>query len=156
VRKILITEVIHHPKKKRKLYRRRRRRVSKAGMLVQMDSSEHRWLENIPEKWHLIAIIDDASNEVPYARFFTKDTIFGNMYVIRRFLEFKGIFSCLYIDKASHFTTSRHSGIHYSIKLEQDETQIERALKELDINIITVNSPQAKGRIERLKWMYVS
>lgn len=148
-RKILITEGIHHPKKKKKVYRRRRR-MPKAGMLVQMDSSEHRWLKNIPERWHLIAMIDDASNEVPYARFFPKDTVFGNMHVIRRFIELKGIFSCLYVDKASHFTTSRHGGIHYSISLEQDETQIERALKELDINIITANSPQAKGRIERL------
>jgi len=149
IRKILITEGIHHPKKKKKLYRRRRR-MPKAGMLVQMDSSEHRWLESIPERWHLVAMIDDASNEVPYARFFPKDTVFGNMYVMRRFIELKGIFSCLYVDKASHFRTSRHSGIHYSISLEQDETQIERALKELNINIITANSPQAKGRIERL------
>ena len=62
-RKILITEGIHHPKKKKKLYRRRRR-MPKAGMLVQMDSSEHRWLKNIPERWHLVAMIDDASNEV--------------------------------------------------------------------------------------------
>ncbi len=95
-------------------------------------------------------MIDDTSNEVPYARFFPKDTVFSNMHVIRRFIELKGIFSCLYVDKASHFTTSRHGGIHYSISLEQDETQIERALGELNINIITANSPQAKGRIEKL------
>jgi len=109
-RKILITEGIHHPKKKKKVYRRRRR-MPKAGMLVQMDSSEHRWLKNIPERWHLVAMIDDASNEVPYDRFFPKDTVFSNMHVIRRFIELKGIFSCLYVDKASHFTTSRHGGI---------------------------------------------
>ncbi len=149
LRNILIKEGVHHPKKKKKVYRRRRR-MPKAGMLVQMDSSEHRWLGDIPERWHLIAMIDDASNEVPYARFFPKDTVFGNMHVIRRFIELKGIFSCLYVDRASHFRTSRHGGIHYNIKLEQDETQIERALKELNINIITANSPQAKGRIERL------
>ena len=52
IRRILITEGIHHPKKKRKLYRRRGR-MSKAGMLVQMDSSEHRWLESTPERWLL-------------------------------------------------------------------------------------------------------
>ena len=147
--KILIIDGIHHPKKKKKLYRRRRR-MPKVGMLVQMDSSEHRWLESIPERWHLVAMIDDASNEVPYARFFPKDSVFSNMHVIRRFIELKGIFSCLYVDRASHFKTSRHGGIHYSISLEQDETQIERALKQLNINIITANSPQAKGRIERL------
>ena len=124
--------------------------MPKAGMLVQMDSSQHRWLKDILEKWHLIAMIDDASSEVPYARFFPKDTLFGNMHVIRRFIELKGIFMCLYVDRASHFKTTRHGGIHYNVNPEQEETQIERALDELDINIITANSPQAKGRIERL------
>lgn len=37
-----------------------------------------------------------------------------------------------------------------NIAEEQEETHIERALKELDINLILANSPQAKGRIERL------
>jgi len=146
---ILILEGIHRPKKRKKVYRRRRR-MPKAGMLVQMDSSQHQWLKDILEKWHLIAMIDDASSEVPYARFFPKDTLFGNMHVIRRFIELKGIFMCLYVDRASHFKTTRHGGIHYNVNPEQEETQIERALDELDINIITANSPQAKGRIERL------
>ncbi len=115
IRKILIAEGIHHPKKKKKVYRRRRR-MPKAGMLVQMDSWKHRCLKNIPQRSRLVAMIDDASNEVPYARFFPRDTVFGNMHVIRRFIELKGIFSCLYVDRASHFRTSRRSGIHYSIK----------------------------------------
>ena len=149
LRKILISEGIHHPKKKKKVYRRRRR-MPKAGMLVQMDSSQHKWLEHIPEKWWLIAMIDDASNEVPYAWFFPKDTLFSNMHVIRHFIERKGIFMSLYVDKASHFKTTRHGGIHYSVNPEQEETQIERALEELDITIISANSPQAKGRVERL------
>ena len=149
LRQILISEGIHHPKKRKKVYRRRRR-MPKAGMLVQMDSSQHRWLENIQKKWWLTAMIDDTSSEVPYARFFPKDTVLGNMHVIRQFIELKGIFACLYVDKASHFKTTRHGGIHYNVNPEQEETQIERALDELDINIITANSPQAKGRIERL------
>jgi len=71
------------------------------------------------------------------------------MQVIRRFIEIKGMFYSLYVDKASHFKTTRHGGIHYNVSAEQDEeTQIERALTELDINIIPANSPQAKGRIE--------
>ena len=56
----------------------------------------------------------------------------------------------LYVDKASHFKTTRHGGLHYTINPEQDETQIERALNELNITLIPANSPQAKGRIEVL------
>ena len=112
-----------------------------AGMLVQMDSSQHQWLEHIPIKWWLIIMIDDATNEVPYARFFLICTMFANMHVIRRFIEKKGLFSALYVDKASHFETTRHGGLHCNVSPEQDETQIERALKELGITLITANSP---------------
>ncbi|MEK7238554.1 MAG: ISNCY family transposase [Nitrospirota bacterium] len=147
VRKILIMYEKHKPKERRVVHRQRRR-MPKAGMLVQMDSSQHRWLEHIPEKWWLVAMIDDATNEVAYAGFFPKDTVFANMHIIRRFIEIKGIFMSLYVDKASHFTTTRIEGIHYSVSQEQEDTQIERALQELGITLIPANSPQAKGRIE--------
>lgn len=149
VRGILVKEGLHTPKKK-KIIHRLRRRMPKAGMLIQMDSSQHNWLPKIKEKWWLIAMIDDATNEVPYAYFFPNDTLFNNMRVIRNFIETKGLFTSLYVDKASHFKTTRHKGIHYTVNPEQEETQIERALSELGITLILANSPQAKGRIERL------
>lgn len=147
IRQILIKEGLYLAKKK-KVVHRRRRRMPKTGMLIQMDSSQHQWLKIVKEPWWLIAMIDDANNEIPYAQFFSKDTLFSNMHVIKRFIELKGVFMCLYVDKASHFKTTRHGGIHYNINPEQDETQIERTLQELGAQIIFANSPQAKGRIE--------
>jgi uncharacterized protein YqgQ len=147
IRRILINNNEHRPKKRKKVHRQRRR-MPKAGMLVQMDSSEHQWLPQIKNKWWLIAMIDDATNEIPYARLFPKDTVFANMHVLRRFIELMGIFMALYVDKASHFKTTRHGGLHYTVAQEHEDTQIERALHELGINIIPANSPQAKGRIE--------
>ena len=38
--------------------------------------------------------------------------------------------------------------MHYDVAQEHEETQIERALGELGIELIPANSPQAKGRIE--------
>lgn len=150
IRKILIKANLHQPKKK-KIIHRRRRRMPKAGMLVQMDSSQHNWLKSISEKWWLVAMIDDATNEVPYARFYPSDTTFANMQVIRRFIEKKGLFMCLYVDYASHFKQPRHKNTpHYDNKKEETYSQVTRALDELDINIINANSCQAKGRIERL------
>lgn len=149
IRQILVKTGLHTPKKK-KIVHRQRRRMPKAGMLVQMDSSLHNWLPQIEQKWWLIAMIDDATKEVSYARLFPKDTLFANMQVIRRFIELKGLFYALYVDKASHFKTTRHGGLHYTVNPEQDDTQMERALQELDITIIPANSPQAKGRVERL------
>jgi len=147
VRKILIDNNEHSPKKHKKIHRQRRR-MPDAGLLEQMDSSQHQWLKAVKDKWHLIAIIDDATNEVPYARFFPKDTLYANMHVLRRFIEIKGVFSALYVDKASHFKTTRHGGLNYNVAQDQEETQIERALGELGIDAIPANSPQAKGRIE--------
>lgn len=149
IRTTLIKAGIHAPKKK-KIVHRRRRRMPKTGMLVQMDSSIHQWIATVKEDWALVAMIDDADSAVPYAQFFPKDTTLANMHVIRRFIEKKGVFMALYADKASHFTTTRYQGIHYNVNPEQDDTQIERALKELEIELIPANSPQAKGRIERL------
>jgi len=148
IRQLLIQNNLHTPKKKKQVHRQRRR-MPKSGMLVQMDSSQHFWLPLVENKWWLIAMIDDATNEIPYAQFFPRDTSFANMHVLRRFIEIKGLFISLYVDKASHFKTTRHGGIHYNVSSEQDEeTQIERSLDELGINVIPANSPQAKGRIE--------
>lgn len=147
IRKLLIKEGLHEPGRRKKVYRRRRR-MPKAGMLVQMDASQHRWIESIKEPWWLIAMVDDADGFV-YAEFHPSETVWANMKVIRRYIEQRGIFMALYTDRASHFRTTRHGGLHYHVEVEQKETQIQRALSELGIKLINANSPQAKGRIER-------
>ena len=70
LRQILIKEGLHEAKKKRKSYRRRWR-MPKAGMLVQMDSSQHAWLEGILDEWWLVAMKDDADGYV-YGRLYPK------------------------------------------------------------------------------------
>ncbi len=148
LRKILIEKGLHIPKRKRKAYRRRRR-MPEAGLLVQMDSSQHRWIENIEKLWWLIGMIDDADGYV-YAEFHPAETTKANMKVIKDYILQRGVFMALYTDKASHFKTTRHGGVHYNVSLEHKDTQIQRALKRLGIELIHANSPQAKGRIERL------
>jgi len=149
IRKTLINYQLHQPIKK-KIIHRQRRRMSKAGMLLQMDSSQHQWLPTVDKMWWLTAIIDDATNEVPFAKFYPSDGVFNNMEVIRQTIKNKGIFYALYVDKASHFNTTRYGGLHVNVSPEQEDTNIERALKELNIHLILANSPQAKGRVERL------
>lgn len=149
VRQILISKCNHTPKKK-KFVHRRRRRMPRSGLLIQIDSSEHNWLLFIKEKWHLTATIDDATSKVLFAKLYPSDGVFNNMEVIRKTIEKEGLFSALYADKASHFTTTRYGGLHVKVAQEQDDTQVERALQEIGITFIPANSPQAKGRIERL------
>lgn len=47
------------------------------------------------------------------------------------------------------FKTTRHSGLWYDNNREQEGTNIQKALDDLGITLITANSPQAKGRVER-------
>ncbi|MCX7991116.1 MAG: ISNCY family transposase, partial [Proteobacteria bacterium] len=147
LRRLLIDRGFHEPKKKRRVYRRRRR-MPMAGMLVQMDSSQHRWIDSVKEMWWLVTMVDDGDN-FTYGEFHSSDNMWANMKVLRNYIEQRGIFMALYTDKASHFKTTRLGGLHYKVDIEQKETQIERALNELGITLITANSPQAKGRIER-------
>jgi len=77
----------------------RRARMQSSGLLVQMDSSEHQWLGG-RSIW-LIATIDDATGEVPYALFVDSDSTENNMRVIKRLIEIKGIPAALYTDGAS-------------------------------------------------------
>jgi transposase len=140
----LITKV------KKPKHRQRRERMPKEGMLLQMDTSEHNWLMGRGPHMELIAAIDDATNEVPYALFVESDNTVNNMLVMKEIVKRKGIPLGFYVDGASHFFTTRHGGTHVRIKEEQEETQIERAIKELGSNLIPAGSPQAKGRIERL------
>jgi len=69
---------------------------------------------------------------------------------IKSVLQKKGLFEALYVDKASHFITTRLDGFHNTMNDEQKDTNIQMALKDLGMKLITANSPQAKGRVERM------
>jgi hypothetical protein len=123
--------------KRRPKPRRYRQRHAAEGYLLQMDGSTHEWIQG--EKWCLIAAIDDATSDIPYAEFFKTESLVGVMRVLRKIIETKGIPWALYLDKAEWFAGFRPN----------DKTQFKRICKELGITIIPAHSPQAKGRIER-------
>jgi hypothetical protein len=148
VRQILINDNILKPKKRKKVYRRRRR-MPKIGMLIQHDSSEHKWLPNIDEDWYLILSIDDASNTAYFAELFPCDDVFNNMKAFKTIIQNNGLPTAFYTDRASHFKTTRLGGLHVETSAEQNDTNIQMALRDLNVNLILANSPQAKGRVER-------
>ena len=135
-------------KTRKKTHRKKRERRPETGMMLLMDTSDHDWFSDYES--HLIAVMDDATGEIYKAKTFDSDSALNNMSVIKSVIEEKGVFGSLYVDRASMFKTTRGKGIHVNIKEEQEDTQIQRALKSLNITMINANSPQAKGRIERL------
>ena len=94
---------IHHvkrAKRRRSQVRKRRERMESPGLLLQMDGSPHRWFGD--EKSCLIAIIDDATSEV-HAEFFKSETTLGCLKVLRDYIDKKGLFKALYVDRAGIF-----------------------------------------------------
>ena len=130
---------IHHvkrAKRKRAKARKRRDRMVSPGLLLQMDGSPHRWFGH--EKSCLIAMIDDATSEI-YAEFFNSETTAGCLKVMRDYIDNKGLFKALYVDRAGIFGGPKRCNF----------SQMQRACEELGVQIIFANSPQGKGRIER-------
>ena len=72
------------------------------GELVQIDTSDHDWLEGRGPACVLITMIDDATGR-KLTRFFQSDSTASNMELIKRWIERYGRLLALYCDWASHF-----------------------------------------------------
>jgi transposase len=131
--------------RKRGKHRKRRERRPLAGMLLHVDGSKHGWLGGAGRQ-DLIAILDDASNEVYYAQLVAEESTETVMTGLREVVMQKGIFCSLYADRGSHFVYTPKAGEGPD---RSRKTQIGRALEQLNIELIPANSPQARGRCER-------
>jgi transposase len=149
VRKLQLELGLRKPRRRKEKHRERRERRACFGELVQVDTSIHDWLEGRGEEMVLIAMIDDANSRLR-CRFFKSDNTLSNLGMIRSWVEEFGRPVALYVDKASHFKVNRSRSIEEDLSDRDPETQIGRAMKELGVEVIWANSPQAKGRVERL------
>ena len=130
---------------KRGPHRRRRPRRPMPGMLLHIDGSKHRWLND--DRWYdLIVILDDATSEIYYAQLVEEESTRTVMVGLREVVETQGLFCALYSDRGSHFFVTVKEGE----KVDKHRlTQVGRAMKELGVQMIAAYSPQARGRSER-------
>jgi len=151
LRKAMITGGIWKSKRKRivKVFQIRERR-SREGELVQADGSPHAWFEERGESCNLLVFIDDATGKLKYLHFVDEETTNNYFRAMDTYITNFGKPMAIYVDKHSIFKTTRFadgfSGIDDSLK----ETQFTRAMRELGIEVICANSPQAKGRVEKV------
>jgi transposase len=130
---------------KRGRHRRRRPRRPLPGMLLHIDGSKHRWLNQ--DLWYdFIVVMDDATSEIYYAQLVEEEATRTVMVALREVIESKGIFCALYSDRGSHFFVTLKAGEKVD---KQRFTQVGRAMKELGVQMIPAYSPQARGRSER-------
>lgn len=125
------------------IHQQRIRRVC-FGELVQIDGSPHDWFEGRAEKCCLIAFIDDATSKAIQLRFFPVENTQAYFECVKRHIKKYGRALCYYCDRHAIFRVNHPNALG-----GQGETQFERAMKELGIQTINANLPQANGRVER-------
>ncbi len=132
--------LIKRPKRRlKKKVHKLRPRMPQEGMLIQFDGSQHVWFGGFESD--LIAGIDDATGKVLGAEFFIGETSLNCMKVMKEIIQAHGVPHAFYLDKAGAFGKDDR---------DKSSTQIGRALTSIGSDIILANSPQAKGKIERL------
>jgi len=139
------------PRKRRPpRHRRRRQRYAQPGMLLQLDGSPHDWLEGRGPTLALIAAIDDATNEVPYALFREAEDAAGYFELMQAISQSHGLPQAVYADRHTIFQSPAKATIEQQLAGELPRSQFGRLMDELAIELIQARSPQAKGRVERL------
>jgi len=148
VRQIMMEEKLWQPKlrKKNKEHRYWRPRKEGYGELEQFDGSYHNWFEGRGEECCLLAAIDDATGKITEAHFTTDEGVVPVFSFWQAYVSQHGKPLGIYLDKHSTYK------INAKQLLDDKEalTQFERAMRDLNIEVIHAHSPQAKGRIERL------
>jgi transposase len=148
LRQIMIKEGIWRARRRRGEIHQWRERKHFSGELVQMDGSHHAWLEERGSKLVLMGYIDDATN-TSYGRFYDSEGLQPALESLEAYIRRYGIPRALYLDKLSTYKAIRQPSLEEMLRGEEAQTQFERAAKEIGIDVIHADSPQAKGRIER-------
>jgi transposase len=150
LRQIMIAEGLWKVRKRPQGYVHQwRERKAYLGEMVQMDGSHHDWLEDRGARLVLMGYIDDATNRF-FCHFYDYEGIYPAMDSLERYIKLYGLPVSLYLDKHSTYKTTRQPDTEELLRGERARTQFERAVKELGIRVIHANSPQAKGRVERV------
>lgn len=150
IRQIMIGEKLWQPRKKKKgeEHRTWRERKASYGELIQFDGSYERWFEdrNGTGEICLLAAIDDATGRIIEARFGQNEGVFPVFGFWLQYLLKHGKPRNIYLDKFSTYKM----GQQVALENHDLKTQFQRAMTELKVEPIFANSPQAKGRVERL------
>ncbi len=145
----LLQAGISYKKRKARPHRQWRERKHSFGQMVQMDGSHHNWFESRGPECVLMGYIDDATGR-PFARFYPYEGTIPAMDSFKRYITKYGMPVSIYLDKHPTYKSTRKKTIEDELNNTEPLSQFSRAVKELGVNVIYADSPQAKGRIERL------
>ena len=151
--RVMRREAKIRPKRRRrpKKHHRRRERRPAEGLMALWDGSPHRWFGVESPVCCLLAAMDDATGKVLELLFTPFEGSWAYLKLLEGVLSRHGVPASVYQDK--HSSLKRNDpfwSIDEQLEGRQRPTQVGAALESLGIEAIFANSPQAKGRIERL------
>lgn len=129
--------------RERRVHQPRRRRACR-GELIQIDGCQHDWFEDRGPRCSLLVYVDDATSEIGELRFVRSESTFDYFEATKSYLRRHGRPVAFYSDRHSIFRKANKDDKEFG-----GDTQFGRVLRELNIDILCANTPQAKGRVER-------
>lgn len=135
-------------RRRRAGHRQWRERKACFGQMVQLDGSHHDWFEGRRESCVLMVMIDDATNWTQ-ARFFEGETTRASYDTFEVWAQAHGLPDSLYVDRDSIYRCEGLPTVAEQLAGQEPQTQFGRAMRQLGVELILAQSPQAKGRVER-------
>ena len=111
------------------------------GILIMVDGTPHDWFGN-GKKFSLHAAIDDATGEILAGWFMPTECMLGYCHLFKILFEKYGIPVSVYSDRTTILWDPKDGEL----------TEVGRMLEEIGIELIYANSPEAKGKIERMNF----
>lgn len=136
-------------RRRRQKHRQWRERKPCFGQMVQLDGSHHDWFEGRRAQCVLMVMVDDATGRL-WAQFFEAETTRASYDVLEGWVRRYGLPRSLYVDRDSIYRCEGMGSVAEQLAGQAPQTQFGRAMGVLDVALILANSPQAKGRVERM------
>ena len=149
VRRWLLAAGQRRVRRRRQQHRQWRERKPCFGAMVQLDGSHHDWFEGRRAKCVLMVMVDDATNRLR-ARFSEEETTRASYDVLEAWVRQDGLPGSLYVDRDSIYRCEGQASVAEQLAGQERQTQFGRAMEQLGVELILANSPQAKGRVERM------
>jgi hypothetical protein len=149
LRRWRLAEGTHTVRRRKQRHRQWRERKPSFGAMVQLDGSHHDWFEGRGPQCVLMVMVDDATNRMR-ARFFAEETTRASYDALEGWVCQHGLPASLYVDRDSIYRCEGVASIAQQLAGQEPQTQFGRAMEQLGVELILANSPQAKGRVERM------
>ena len=121
-----------------------RPRKDNFGEMQQFDGSYHVWFGDFESC--LLLSVDDATGKITHAKFDLNESVVAVFKFWLEYFELNGFPISIYLDKFSTYKVNHKNATDNKELI----TQFGRAMRQVNVKIITANTPQAKGRVERM------